>query len=116
MKTFKQFEFFGNILLIASLTIWFIIESSIDYLITAYVVVGSFQVLGMLVHAWKRWFTSIWSLRWLHHWLSFSLLVTMPLGSVWLLLYISPLLALFYLFVCGRELRALNLKELVHLK
>lgn len=116
MKLFKQFEFYGNIILISSFAIWFMISQSLEPAITAYCIVGAFQVMGMIVHTWNGWFTSAWSIRWIYHWLSFGLIVTMPLGSVWLLMYISPILALAYLLICGRELRALKLKELVHLK
>jgi hypothetical protein len=116
MKLFKQFEFYGNILLISSFAIWFLISNSLESVLTSYFIVGAFQVVGMIIHAWNRWFTSAWSIRWVYHWLSFVLLVTMPIGSVWLLVYISPLLALLYVFICGRELKAIKLKELVHLK
>jgi hypothetical protein len=117
MKLFKQLEFYANIVLLSSLAIWCIYKQEFDVTVSSYMIAGMFQVAGMLIHAWNNWFTAKWSSRWFYHWIVFVLLLLFfPGFSFYFLGFTAPLFALYYTILCGRELKTLHLKELVHLK
>jgi hypothetical protein len=117
MKTFKQFELLINVLLILSFTIYSFIFQTMDTLFLSYFLIGAVQVAGMLIHAGKSWFTANRSIRWFYHWIVLVLLLLFPTGfSFYFLLYTAPVFAVFYTYLCWRELQTVKLKELVHLK
>lgn len=118
MKLFKEFELLTNILLIASFTISIVITKKTDLLFLSYFIIGAVQIFGMLIHLLRKCFTNPYSKRWFYHWivLLFLVLLTTGLPILWLLLYTAPLLALYYTYICWKELHALQLKEFVHLK
>lgn len=117
MKLFKQFEFYSSVLLIAAFFISWLITLDGGLLFTAYFVVGALHVVGMITHAFGHWFTNTNSLRLYYHWLVVILLLLTPLGiGLWILLYAAPFMAIAYTWICWKELRALQLKEFVHLK
>lgn len=118
MKLFKQIEFYSSVLLIAAFAISLLIIQEGNLLFTAYFVVGALHVIGMITHALKHWFTNNRSPRLYYHWLVVILLVLVPVGGLglFILLYAAPFMAVTYTIICWRELRALELKELVHLK
>lgn len=117
MKLFKQIEFYANVLLITILTVWCVYKQEFDVTISAYMITGMFQITGMLIHAWNSWFTAKFSGRWFYHWLVFALLLLfLPGFSFYFLGVTAPLFAVYYTILCSRELKALQLKELVHLK
>jgi hypothetical protein len=117
MKLFKQLEFYSSVLLImAFFTSWLLTRDG-ELLFTAYYVVGALHITGMITHALAHWFTNAYSPRWYYHWLVVILLLLVPLGiGLWILLYAAPFMAIAYTWICWRELRALQLKEFVHLK
>nr|WP_294905898.1 hypothetical protein [uncultured Lacibacter sp.] len=118
MKSFKQIELFIGSAMILVFLLAGIITGKMNLLFTAYFTVGVIHVVGMLVHAYNHWFTGKGSPRLYYHWLVVILLSLILVNGVGLLilLYTAPLLALIYTFICWRELRALQLKEFVHLK
>ena len=117
MKLFKQLEFYSSILLILTFFISLLITRDSGLLFTAYMVVGSLHIVGMITHAAAHWFTSSQSLRLYYHWLVVILLLLTPLGiGLFILLYAAPFMAIAYTCICWRELRALQLREFVHLK
>ncbi len=117
MKTFKQFELLINVILLISFTFYSILFATMDVLFLSYFLVGGIQVMGMLVHIGKNWFTASRSIRWFYHWIVLALLLLFPTGfSFYFLLYTAPLFAVFYTYLCWRELETVKLKELVHLK
>lgn len=70
--------------------------------VDAYLIVGAWQVLSMIVHhIWLR--PRKHSTRYVYHWLSLIGVVTLPLGSYWVLAVISPLMAVFYTILCITE-------------
>jgi hypothetical protein len=117
MKLFKQLEFYSSVLLImAFFTSWLLTRDG-ELLFTSYYVVGALHVTGMITHALAHWFTNAYSPRLYYHWLVVILLLLVPLGiGLWILLYAAPFMAIAYTWICWRELRALQLKEFVHLK
>lgn len=107
MKLFKQADFFLSVALIIIFLVIIIKgnpESLIDEnILTAYGVIGGWHVISMLVHAMNKWFTDPSSTRFWYHWICFILLVTIPLGSVWILAFTAPFMAFFYTAYCGYE-------------
>jgi hypothetical protein len=117
MKLFKQLEFYSSVLLITAFLASWLITRDGELLFTAYYVVGALHVTGMITHALAHWFTNAYSPRLYYHWLVVVLLLLVPLGiGLWILLYAAPFMAIAYTCICWRELRALQLKEFVHLK
>lgn len=117
MKLFKQFEFYSSILMIAGFFITWLITRDGELLFTAYLAVGALHVVGMITHAAAHWFTNAKSPRFYYHWLVVILLLLAPLGiGLVILLFAAPFMAITYTWICWRELRALQLKEFVHLK
>ncbi len=117
MITFKQIEYWLNIILILAFVIALLLKQQGQLLIIAYMVVGTVQVAGMLVHKLNNWFLGAGSIRSRYHWVVVVLLLLIPTGiSMWLLLFTAPCFAVFYVWLCLRELRALALKTFVHLK
>ncbi len=117
MKMFKQIEFYCNIILIVTLTVWCLIEQSFERRAEAYMITGAVQVSGMAVHRWNGWFTAKWSKRWVYHWITFILLLLFTTGfSFYFLGITAPVFAIYYTFICWKELQALQLKAFVHLK
>ena len=117
MKLFKQIEFYSSVLLIAAFAISWLITRNGELLFTSYFTVGALHVVGMITHAWKHWFTNSRSLRLYYHWLVVILLLLVPVGiGLFILLFAAPFMAVLYTWICWRELRALELKEFVHMK
>lgn len=117
MKLFKQLEFYSSVLLILAFFISLLITQDAELLFTSYFVVGAVHSIGMITHAIAHWFTNKNSLRLYYHWLVVILLLLVPLYiGLYILLFAAPFMAVFYTWLCWRELRALELKELVHLK
>ncbi|GAB2828265.1 hypothetical protein [Ferruginibacter profundus] len=106
MKQFKIVDFWISIGLIISFTIISILEGMEDFLhnyfTSGYFIVGGWQVISMLVHAFNRCFTARWQARYIYHWIAFIAIVTMP-GSFWVLLYAAPLMAVYYTYLCYKE-------------
>ena len=117
MKLFKQTELFTNTILISFFLIAFLLTNDFDYVFAGYFVVGAVQLLAIIIHLVKGWFLGSTSLRTFYNWFLLVLAALLPTGiSIYFLLFASPLLALFYLFICYREWRVLKFKELIHLK
>ncbi|MBY0476612.1 MAG: hypothetical protein K2Q24_03135 [Chitinophagaceae bacterium] len=117
MKTYKQLEIFLNLLLIVSFSISIIAFPKNDLLFIAYFIVGALQVTSMVIHELNNWFTAKKSTRRYYHWTVLILLLLFPTGfSFWFLLYTAPFFALFYMYICWKELQTLKFKAFVHLK
>jgi hypothetical protein len=108
MKQFKIVDFWISIGLIISFTAISVIEGFdnflSNYFLVGYFVVGGWQVISMLVHAFNHWFTSDKSTRYFYHWITFISLITMPVGSIWILLFAAPFMAVFYTYLCYKEI------------
>jgi hypothetical protein len=106
MKTFKATDFFISALLIAGFAVGSIFfDNSIlnDTLLFGYLVVGAWHVTSMIVHAINGWFTRKGSLRHLYHWIAFVAVVSLPLGSFYIMYLAAPVMAVFYTWLCYRE-------------
>jgi hypothetical protein len=116
MKQYKYTELLLNATFITGFILCFAITQSFEWLFLSYVVVGSVQLLSMLIHLWKGWFSNH-MFRVGYYWFLLVLIAFCFTGfGIWFLLYASPLMAAFYVYICYREWKILKLKELVHLK
>jgi hypothetical protein len=70
----------------------------------------------MLVHVYYHSFTQKGGIRRNYHWVTLISLITMPVGSFWILLFTAPLMAVFYTWLCYSEVRKMNLRPLALLK
>jgi hypothetical protein len=124
MKRFKTLDLGIQILLIPLFTIIAIADAA--YLFIAYIVVGSWQTLSTLLHLWfdqhyialkaRRYYT-ITALSSLFLMLLFFMAGRTPFIYYGLFMLIaSPVLAIWYVYICYEEKKRLEHKELVHLK
>lgn len=116
MKQYKYVELMLNASLITGFIFCFAITQSFEWLFVSYFVVGGLQLLSMIFHIIKGWFSNHIMRNGYYIFLLFVFIFTLAGSGFWLLMYASPLMAAFYLFVCYREWKILKLKELVHLK
>ena len=115
MKKFKQIDLLVNIILVTGFTGYTLIKWD-DSLFLAYFVVGGWQVISMIVHIAGKWFTKRGGPRYAYNWVTGIALLTFPLGSFWLLLFIAPLMAVYYTWQCYDELVVKMRRPLANLK
>jgi hypothetical protein len=106
MKTFKIIDVWTSIGLIISFMALIIYDAREfdvmnNLIFTGYFVVGGWQVISMLVHAITRTFN--YGARYVYHWITLIAVATMPVGSFWILLFAAPFMALYYTWICWRE-------------
>jgi hypothetical protein len=107
MKRFKIIDFWISVGLMISFTIISSIEGFdnflSNYFLAGYFFVGGWQVISMIVHTIEKCFTYKGGSRYVYHWATFISLITMPLGSVWILLFAAPVMAVYYTWICHEE-------------
>jgi len=123
MKLYKELDFWIQIVLILSCILYPLLIDSY-FLPYSYFIVGGWQLLSVGVH-WvlpKLYFPAPGRR---HYWQSLlvllvagvlSLLTKLILIYAMLLLIISPLLALWYLYICYVENKVMEHKSFTHLK
>ena len=118
MKNFKIIDVWISIGLIISFSILTILNGNFGFgnekLLTGYFVIGGWQVISMVVHAVSGCFT--YGARYIYHWITFIAVATMPIGSFWLLLFTAPFMAIFYTWLCYREVYTKMKRPLAILK
>lgn len=106
MQQFKKIDFWINIGLIISAFTICLRQGAADFLhngfLTGYFILGGWQVISMLVHAYNRCFTYKWGARYIYHWITLIAVITVP-GSFWVLIIAAPFMAIFYTWLCYRE-------------
>lgn len=115
MKKFKTVDAWLSAALITGFVIAHLIYGEATFII-GYIVVGSWQVISMLVHAQQRSFTTPRGKRYVYHWITAIAVCTMPVGSFFLLLFTAPFMALYYTWICFDEVHQLNQRPLAQLK
>ena len=115
MKKFKKIDAWISLVLIAGFAIATIINRDYTFLL-GYFVIGGWQVISMLVHVYNKWFTQKRGGRYIYHWITLISLLTMPVGSFWILLFAAPFMALYYTWLCFDEVRKMNMRPLALLK
>ncbi|HEY6502499.1 MAG TPA: hypothetical protein VIZ28_00870 [Chitinophagaceae bacterium] len=103
MKVFKIIDATISLALILVLSIWYLQDPSFDSLIESYLITGGWQLISMFVHAIGKWFTKKWGVRYVYHWIALISVVTMPMGSIWILAFTAPFMAIFYTCLCYYE-------------
>lgn len=102
MKQFKTIDLIINIAFIIGFPVYWLFKQD-DSFFLAYFVTGAWQVTSMLIHQYNRCFTYNKGSRYIYHWITLICLVTLPLGSYWLLLYTAPFMAIYYTYLCYHE-------------
>lgn len=120
MKTFKLCDLWistGLIISFIGINMIEVPDSLIsETVLTGYFVVGGWQVISMAIHAITKTFTAKWSNRYVYHWITFISVITMPLGSFWILVFTAPFMAVYYTWLCYAEVRLMNQRPLALLK
>ncbi|MEO7922679.1 MAG: hypothetical protein ABIR30_03315 [Chitinophagaceae bacterium] len=113
MRAFKLADTWISGLLILLFGCLTLLHSSWHYLIKGYFIVGAWQVISMLIHAFNGWFTQKGSTRRNYHWLV-SIVIAMallafavhPFAIIYLvMLFAAPFMALGYTIICHNELK-----------
>lgn len=115
MKKFKTIDLFISIALIIAFTLYWLIKQDSSFML-AYLVVGGWQASSMLVHACNKCFTYKGGSRHVYHWVTLISVVTLPLGSFWILLYTAPFMAVYYTYLCYHEVYVKMQRPLAMLK
>lgn len=103
MKTFKLLDSWISTGLIISCSIIVFLEQSLGYLISCYFIVGGWQVISMITHALNGWFTHRQGTRYVYHWVSLICLVTIPMGFAYPMIFLAPIMGVFYTYLCFDE-------------
>lgn len=102
MKRFKIFDLILNILLIISSCVYALFEQEKGFIL-AYFIVGGWQVISMIIHAWNSCLTYKYGSRYIYHWITLVSLITLPIGSFWILIFTAPFMAIYYTWLCYYE-------------
>ncbi|MFT3908910.1 MAG: hypothetical protein QM737_05750 [Ferruginibacter sp.] len=116
MKRFKVFDVWMSISLFVILLVWSLVMQELGYIILSYLIIGSWQIISMMVHAYNDWFTEKKSKRRIYHWIAGLSVVTIPIGSYLLLTFISPFMAAYYTWLCYDEVYVKMQRPLALLK
>jgi len=110
MKQFKIIDLYINISLILFFICWVIFKKQNEQdnfflapIFIAYFITGGWQIISMIIHAATRTFVYKWSARYIYHWITFICIVTIPIGSFWILIIAAPFMAIFYTWLCYNE-------------
>lgn len=124
MKFFKAIDLGLQIFLIPLSTIIAIADT--NYLFIAYIVVGSWQILSALIHLLLNQHYIALKARRYYTITAFSSLLLMLVfftsGTTTFIYYgffmliVSPILAIWYVYICLEEKKRLEHKALIHLK
>ncbi|MEI9957004.1 MAG: hypothetical protein WDM90_12045 [Ferruginibacter sp.] len=109
MKQFKIIDFWISIGLVIFFTIINLTVTSYahffnEYFFSVYFIVGVWQVISMIIHAYNHWFTNRDGRRYTYHWIIAIAIITAPIGSAWLLLFAAPFMVVFYAWLCYEEI------------
>jgi hypothetical protein len=103
MKKFKTTDLWLSIILITGFAIASLVTLDGMIMITGYFIVGGWQVISMIVHAYYDWFNEKKSVRRVYNWITVFSLLSFPVGSFVILLFIAPVMAVYYAWICYEE-------------
>jgi len=123
MLVFKKIDFWISATSIFVFFILSIIRQDGAFFI-GYFSVGAWQVISMVVHQANSWFVNKGSNRYYYHYTTLAVVVCMLLAPLvpfmffvfYLLIFMAPVMAVYYTSICFRELRVLEAQKLIHLK
>lgn len=120
MKNFKIYDCWINTGLIISCIVinmtelpGSLVSSSV---LTSYFIVGGWQVISMIIHTVTKTITYKPARRYAYHWIGFIAVITMPIGSFWILVFTAPFMALYYTWMCFDEVQKMKQRPLAILK
>lgn len=116
MKQFKTIDVWISSILILIFSALALIKMKMIIVIWGYIIIGSWQVISMLFHSINGWFNEKRSKRRVYHWVTAVSLITMPIGSIFILLFIAPLMAIYYTWICFEEVTVKMKRPLHYLK
>lgn len=124
MKQFKLYDTWISIGLIIGFTLFSLVKLDYTFLI-GYCVIGGWQLISMVVHGLNRWFVQKGSARYRYHYmvaiivlLSLVGLLAYPLLMIvlFVLLFAAPVMAVYYTWLCYREVYVKMQRPLAILK
>ena len=111
MKRFKQADFFGQVILIIAFIValgtW-----GFSTIIAGYIIVGVWQLTSMVIHFYNEWHMNRGGKRSYYFYISVSTVVLICaaflfpsalLSFLYLLLFLAPLMAIYYTSICYNE-------------
>ena len=123
METFKRYDLLISIFLITGCTIYSLVKGDFTF-IFCYFIVGGWQIISMLVHSTKGWFTRKSSKRYYYHW-TVAVIIALGLSAFvisflliiyYVMLFMAPLMAVFYTLMCYDEVKELKQRHSLALK
>ena len=123
MKKFKEADIAISILLIVVFITFSLAKRDYTFLIR-YSMVGVWQLISIVIHLYNAWFTQNGSQRYYYTWAVFIIIIIAVSGFAiyplllifYFLLFASPFMALYYIWICYREIKQLNQPPLHQLK
>jgi hypothetical protein len=103
MRRFKKIDVWISISLFLILLTACLVMRGLGCIVISYLIIGGWQLISMIVHAYNGWFNEQKSLRRIYHWIAGLSLVTIPIGSYILLMFMSPVMAAYYTWLCYDE-------------
>ena len=113
MRIFKITDICISIAMLIIFSLRFNSEDSLDWLFESYFITGAWQSISMLIHAINSWHTRKWGTRYIYHWIAFISVITLPIGSCWILAFTAPFMAIFYTGLCVVEVRNYEIRPSV---
>ena len=118
MKRIKEIEVYSNIVLYSILLLLVLLQKI--FFVYTYFIIGGWQVLGMFIHIVNGWFMQKKGARKKYQWailiiglLFLPALAAPPLLMIllYIMLLISPLLAICYISICMNEVKELKSRK-----
>lgn len=112
MKQFKILDFWVSVLLIFGFTLYGLALQSINFII-GYLVVGGWQIISLLIHYYNNWFCEKGGRRRKYQLIVIIVLLAGLLGFVippilfmlaFALLFVAPIMAVYYSWICYNEI------------
>jgi len=124
VKRFKKTDFEINVLLIIVCTAFAFCKGGASFF-TGYFVVGTWQVISMLIHYYKNWFCEKGTKRRNYQTTVIVVLISTLMGFIIspimivvavVLLFAAPVMAIYYTWICYQEIQKIMQRPLDLLK
>ena len=124
MKKFKTLDVWVSIGLMIAYTVYSLLRLDSTFL-CGYFIVGAWQIISMIVHTWKGWFTNKGGARIVYHGTVAVLLILALVGmfvypmlylELFFLLFAAPFMAVYYTRICYQEVYTKMQRPLALLK
>ena len=111
VKKFKEIDMLISVVLIFASVLYG--AKPHNNFLTGYFVVGVWQVISMLIHFFNHWFCGHGSKRYTYQWSVLVIVLFMLLGLViypvlvlvcFILLFVAPVMAIYYTWLCYEEI------------